>query len=392
MILLEKFQFDKVSITISPSSPVLPDFVPSRFLICGKINVFPTSSEPQLTFAVQKAGDNNPNQITRQKIIDPNHFCIFLPEGTYTAWIESVPEKYFIPEKFQLQVPSGSGFNFKEFTGSVKGTVTCKISDCDGVKVQVSSSRNGHLMQEMTLTKGQRDFKFENLASGMFSLKIVGERFCWKQETVENVQLKNSDVENIAFIQTGIPMEIESSHETKVDVIGKSGAVVKQLTVKRNQAEKICLGEPATAPDSYTVKPSGCHEFEKTTYPFTVGTKINLVAKRHQYSWKILSPGKISDLKLTRNGDSFLVEDLKKSDAENKVKETVKDTNNVEYEVTFFEAAKVPIEWQVFSYGFIFEPSEFRIDTADDCKSGITRVIAKKSHVIKGTLVPPVGK
>lgn len=369
----------------------MPDFVPSRFLICGKINLFAISPEPQLTFAVQKTTESTPNQIIRQKIIDPNHFCIFLPQGLYTSWIESVPEKFFLPENSQLQVPEGTGFTFKEFTGSITGSVTCKVANCDGTKVQVSSQRSGHLIQEITLAEGQREFKFGNLASGIFSLKVIGEKFCWKDEVIENIQLKNSDVENIAFVQTGIPLEIESTHSTKVDVIGKNNTLVKQMTLKKNQPEKICLSDPTTSPDSYTVKPSGCHEFALPIYPFTVGTKINLVAKRHQYSFKIISPGNIPDLKLIKNDKSYLIDELKNADVGIQVKENAKDGKVFEYEVSFMEAAKVPVYWEVFSFEYIFEPNQFKIDTGDDCQQGLARVVAQKSHVIRGKLTPPKG-
>ncbi|CAL8114222.1 unnamed protein product [Orchesella dallaii] len=386
----EKFQFDKIKVTISATSPVLPDFVPTRFLTCGKINIFSSSSEPQLTFTVQTSSNTNSIEVIRQKIIDPNHFCVFLPQGVYFASIESIPEKYFIPEKLQLIVPSGDGFTFKEFTGSISGLVSCSLTSCDGIKIQVASKNNGYLIQEITLTKGDRKFKFDNLPSGVFTLKVIGEKFCWKEENIDNVQLKNSDVENIVFTQTGVPLVIESTHKTKVHVVGKNKASAQDLDLERNVAKRICLSDSASPSESYTITPTGCHEFEKAVYPFTVGKVISLVAKRHQYSWKILSSGKITDLKLTRNGQSFTMDQLQKSDVGISIAENPRDGGVVEYEVMFMDAAKVRVDWQVFSYGYIFEPNDFTIETSDDCQREMTRVIAKKSHVIKGKLSPAV--
>lgn len=329
----------------------------------------------------------------RQKIVDANNFCVFLPDGLYNAWIESIPEKFFIPEKLQLQVPTASEFSFTEFMGSIKGSVSCKLSNCAGVKVQVSNQQSGHIIQEIILSKDQKEFKFDNLASGIFVIRIIGEKFCWKDEVIENIHLKSANVENIVFTQTGIPLEIESTHDTKVEIVGKNKAMMQQLDLKRNVAKKICLSDPDSPPDSYTIKPdpSGCHEFEKNVYPFVLGKKVQMVAKRHKYSWKIVSSGKITDLKLTKNGQSFTLDDLQKTDTGIKVTET-KEGNGITYDISFFEIPKTIVDWQIFSYGYIFEPNDFTIDTTSDCKFGITRVVAKKSHVIKGKLTPPIGE
>jgi hypothetical protein len=391
----EKFQFDKKQVNIQPTNPVIPDFVPDRFQICGTIGTSSKSaSVAQFTLAFQNVGTAQ-SQIIREKITDPNHSCVFLPEGKYNAWVESVPEKYFLPEKSQFQVPAtGSGFTFREFTGSVSGSVTCQFASCDGVKVRVENSQNGDFVQEKLLTNGERKFKFENLESGLFRLKIDGEKFCWKDETIDNVRLKNANVENIGFIQTGVPLEIRSSHRTDVEVTGKTKAASKKLNLEANKIEKICLTDPESPPESYQIVPVGCHEFEKSSYPLKIGQRIELVAIKHRHSWNILSPYEITDLKLTRNGESFTIDQvLNKRDSIVRVTKSVEGKDKpVNYEISSMEEPGSTVEWQAFSYGFIFEPNSFTIDSLNECHDKLLQVVAKQSHVIKGKFTPPLGK
>ena len=63
-------------------------------------------------------------------------------------------------------------------------------------------------------------FVFSNLDSGMYSLTIMGSAgsYCWKEMEQENVHLKNENVKNLVFQQTGYFLRIRSSHKTQVEI------------------------------------------------------------------------------------------------------------------------------------------------------------------------------
>jgi len=320
--------------------------------------------------------------------------CVYLPEGKYTVQVESVPEKYFLPEKSQISVPAtGTGFAFKEFTGSIGGSVTCQFASCDGIKIRVENSQSGTLIQEKLLINGERKFKFENLESGLFKLVIIGEKFCWNKEFIDNVQLKNANVENLSFIQTGVPLEIESTHSTTVEISGKSKASNKQLKLEANKVEKICLTDPDSPPESYQIVPVGCTEFDRTSYPLKIGQRIQLVARKHRHSWNILSSKEILDLKITRNGESYTIDEVANNKEKHfQISKSVEGKDKIiNYEIASLEEPGSTVEWQAFSYGFIFEPNTFTIDALNSCQDNLFQVVAKQSHVIKGKFVPPLG-
>lgn len=194
------------------------------------------------------------------------------------------------------------------------------------------------------------------------------------------------------FVQTGVPLEIQSSHTTLIKITGQTATATKMLKLEGGVAQKICLTDPNSPPESYKITPEGCHEFKNKVYSFTPGKKLELEAKKHQHSWNIIAPSKIQDLKVTKNGLSFLMEEAQKNlEAGIKILEKV-TSGGVTYEIQSMEEPSQTVKWQVFSYGFIFEPSAFSIDTLNECRENLLKVVAKQSHVIKGKLMPPLGK
>lgn len=115
---------------------------------------------------LQKTGSS---EVVREKVSDLRNACVYLPQGTFSVWLESNPEKYFIPDKSTIQIPSGSRFNFQEFSGSISGSVKCQFGPCNGIRVQVEAS--GNLLQEKAVGPDGK-FSFEDLESGIYKLKV----------------------------------------------------------------------------------------------------------------------------------------------------------------------------------------------------------------------------
>lgn len=208
-----------------------------------------------------------------------------------------------------------------------------------------------------------------------------GSLLCWKSDTID-VTLKNSNVDGLSFVQTGIPLEVSSTHSTTVKVVGKSS--VQKIELKGSVPEKICLSDPNSSPESYKIIPEGCHGFVQTEYAFTPGQRLELRAVKHQHTWKINAPSAVSDLKVTRNGETFEI-----GTASSEVR--IVQLSPGKYQISSMEEPDSSPEWQVFSYGFIFEPSSFRINTLPECSDDLLEVTAKQSHVIKGKFIPAIG-
>lgn len=179
---------------------------------------------------------------------------------------------------------------------------------------------------------------------------------------------------------------MESSHSTQVSITGKTPAASQVVQLQGGVVLKVCLSDPNSPPDSYRILPQGCHTFEKAVYGFTPGTRLNLLAASHAHSWSIVAPSKIADLKVSRNGESYTGGGTSTVKIEEKV-----EGSSVRYTISSQEQPGRTIEWNVFSYGFIFEPNSFSIDARNDCGANILEVVAKQSHVIKGKLTPSLG-
>ena len=137
------------------------------------------------------------------------------------------------------------------------------------------------------------------------------------------------------------------------------------------------------SPDSYKISPIGCHEFKEKIYSFKLGSIIALESTSQWFSGSIYSPKKIDDLQVKVNGGS---------NKNVKVEEKM-EGSNVVYLVKYLETPGSNVKFTFFSYGFIFEPSEFTFTVGSDCETDQGfNVVAKKSHLIKGKLSIPLGE
>jgi hypothetical protein len=320
-------------------------------------------------------------KVYNERASDPSRVCLYLPAGKFNARVESRPEKVFLPETLVLEVPSAKEFTFREFTGLISGKVNCplvKDSKCD-VSVQLRSKISGEVLSEQQSKGGA--FQFRDLGSGEYTLEVIHPTFCWKSNTLD-VKLKSSNIENLEFQQTGFSLTISSTHDTEVKLSTSQKKLIEKFHIKRSQPKSLCLKE---ASDAFLIEPIGCHVFEQNVYTFKPGKDgqnlIELIARAHEYSGVIETNARVTDLQVKRNGellDSTL---------------TVTETKGMFlHEVKFTSEAGKGTTLQFFSYGFIFEPNVYNFETGTDCEYNIFRITGQKSHVIKGTLTPALGK
>lgn len=78
----------------------------------------------------------------------------------------------------------------------------------------------------------QGNFLFENVIPGQYRIKVNAADRCFAKEEVK-VQLRNSDIADVTFIQIGYPLEINADRDIKVTVQAegdKSDGTVTALT------------------------------------------------------------------------------------------------------------------------------------------------------------------
>jgi len=384
--LTDKFQFEKQTIKVTASNPILPDFLPSKFEFCGTIKMVRESAPAQLELNFQKVDGKKESQ--RERVSGSTGLCYFLSAGKYTVKVESQPEKFFVPESQVIQVPSGTGFAFKEFSGSIGGRVRCPLlptGKCE-TRIQLVSKITGEVAAEEE-TKGGL-FKFNNLESGEYKLAVMGTNYCWKEQEI-STKLRNTNVEDIEFVQTGFTLSLTSSHSTKVTISSKQKPkkALEEVQLLKLETKGLCLKEYSG--EGYEIVPSSCHTFEQSVYSVkleTAGpTKLQLTAIAHEFSGIIQTNAPLTGLQVKKNDD---VLDIGKT---LELLKGEKNDGSQSYALKVVAKPGESVTLHFFSYDFIFKPNSINFVAGDACQSEVFQVVAQKSHVITGKILPSLG-
>ncbi|WAR04700.1 NOMO2-like protein [Mya arenaria] len=215
----ENLEFEEQNIRITPNTPQLPDIIPARFNLCGKvtINKFPEGLSTQT--------------IKRKMII--------FPEGKGSAAVSKetgedgrfcsyvAPGKYVVRPILDLV--------FSQFRAKVTGSVTC-IEKCGPIEISLDAV--GRSDKQIAQTQGNQKtstFTFENVLPGKYKATVLRDSLCWEEKTLE--------LENF-------------SQDKKADSVGSF-----ELNKGKN---RFCLAQPGV----YQLRPDSCHKFEKDVYNY----------------------------------------------------------------------------------------------------------------------------
>jgi hypothetical protein len=356
------YGFSLPSFEASASSRVVPDIVVVKVDICGKISI-PHPPAGVAGGANRKINLKGAGPSDLQTTTDQNgQFCFQVPAEADARNVVLAPvvpsyerQAGLLLSSLEMSLSLDTSpivnLHFAQALLSIRGQVFCLSRPCDQrISIQLTPLAGGETITTgllpTSVQDGQSTFEFPMLVPGKYSVKMEKSEWCWQQEAFE-VNLSDSSLETVEFIQTGFQLRVVSNQDIKIQYqIGSgsgsgSGNEKQQKTtssssssssnekisldIKKGKTNSFCIPERGT----YTITPvSDVFQFEHEQYIFstdephasTAALKVN--AKRVKVSGEISVPDAlhktIVQASILRNGeqvDQFIeVQEVSKGD------------------------------------------------------------------------------
>ncbi|XP_052805284.1 nodal modulator 1-like [Mya arenaria] len=269
----ENLEFEEQNIRITPNTPQLPDIIPARFNLCGKvtINKFPeglstqTIKRKMIIFPEGKG-----SAAVSKETGEDGRFCSYVAPGKYVVRVHlsdaEIKAGLTIAPVEQLVTITNKpilDLVFSQFRAKVTGSVTC-IEKCGPIEISLDAV--GRSDKQIAQTQGNQKtstFTFENVLPGKYKATVLRDSLCWEEKTLElEVTSKNDD--SLSFLQTGYILKCTISHSTTLNFSqDKKADSVGSFELNKGK-NRFCLAQPGV----YQLRPDSCHKFEKDVYNY----------------------------------------------------------------------------------------------------------------------------
>jgi len=270
----EHYHFNHQSTTINPSSPSLPDIVPSGLDVCGQLSALgesstkkefnvhfkssnghvlhttKTNSEGSFCFSELKAGEYPEGTMYSVEPLLSTHDAVFNIEQ-HVFYLKDSPITDILFSESQLHI-SGEVKRLSESTSNGVYTILLKHS---------STTRR-------TETDNLDSFHFDNTPPGEYNLQILGDGVtepCWEQDTLV-VRLNNKNISDLSFVQSGYRININTTNSCTLSYsINETKKENIPLTKGLNS---YCVDKPGL----YNINISSCYVFSEDTFTYDTST------------------------------------------------------------------------------------------------------------------------
>lgn len=349
--------------------------------------------------------ETDTDKILHSVFLEDGKFCLYLPSGQYRFKIDSqFPELRFLPKVLNLKVNKPElDLAFEQFTASILGQVELsnKVSVSDGQLLVVLSRVEEPQLPLATanlelIKNNQFQFKFANVMPGDYVISLSGELaslFCWDKETI-SIKIIDSNIDNVAFAQKGVFLQISLSHFTNLTIQSPSG---KKTTIDKSSigAERIvrkCVSELG----KYQISAQGCHKFsdnEQETFLFDTtsmaGQMLTLTAIKHRVTAYIKSASNLSGLYVRITVRSLAEQRENIIALSDYVQiESPNGKPLYKYALSFYERPMVDIRLEPVSEQLLFKPAFFEFQLKDDCYQNAVTFQGRFGLFINGQITP----
>ncbi|XP_064456551.1 BOS complex subunit NOMO1-like [Ornithodoros turicata] len=369
----EGLAFESKSFKVTPATPQLPTIIPSHFKTCG------TVEGGQRHLSIRSQHEKEPLTVTSDA---SGSFCASLRAGNYVIApsVSQQEEKgglRFIPSKMDFRVPMERGtLSFVQFQAEIRGSVKCVDSCSAGLKVALKGVASG-VSKSVEVGEGGK-FAFDGLSAGLYRISVDHPEWCWEKDHVE-VRVAEGDVPGVVIRQKGFKVRVTSSHETQLNALHMGGGK-HELVVPQGDSEH-CLPKRGT----YSMKASGCHEFEETDLKFDTEDPVTIVltAIKHAVGGTIVTEENVTDLAVTataKDGTNLAVSLVPVQSKEGKKKFV--------HRFQFMCAPGMEIELVPKSGRLLFSPAAVELTTSEDCDLDSAHFKGRVGLFIDGQIQP----
>ncbi|XP_048489214.1 nodal modulator 1 [Plutella xylostella] len=300
----EQCELDDVKLTISPNGAVsLPEARVARWKVCGTV----TPSEPrnvliqaETSSLVQSVAISNDGK---------GKWCTYLPMGVYNINVEVSDKEqkdglqfYPLSERVTVSSAPVEGVMFSQLYCEVQGKVQCAVPQCRNLAVTLKSLANGNGKELVTRTKeADGSYSFSNVLPGTVQLSVSEDALCWRDAAL-TVRVAAAAARAPPFVHSGYRVTVRAKYDATVKYTGATSKDSGEFEVKA-PSTRVCL----SAADRYSLTPRSCHRYEPETVIVDTTkdvTDVTLTAVAHATEIEIVSPHKVSDLRLQLTGSA----------------------------------------------------------------------------------------
>lgn len=403
--------FKPVKVQINPNTPHLADIKPSSYNLCGQVKIDelpPDCLQMQKRKIILTPAQGKKTEAISATTDTDGLFCFQVQPGTYHIQPVVLPQEHssglvLKPEEHFVQVINEPrlGLTFVQFLATLSGAVKCLDGSCGSLTVSLTSQRlSSKIIAKVKDGPAGGSFSFSKILPGKYKAVILQDSWCWKNKSLE-VEIKDSDVDNLKFIQTGYVLKCSLSHnislrfalEGRSEVVG-SFNLTKGVNI-------FCLNEPGV----YTLTPKSCHRFEQDSYKYNTSTPalLSFTATEHLLSIIVRASQPTNDLKIRirrikANTEEILepmynTEKKKKhhvNDSENQAGAKEDNENQNLYELSYWAKKDEQLEVTPVSSKLLFYPPVKTVTVKDDCPGGVAKFDGQVGVFIDGQIDPPL--
>ncbi|CAB3359921.1 Hypothetical predicted protein [Cloeon dipterum] len=383
----DKLEFPTIDVRISPSSPILPDLLPSAFAVCGIVH----QQEAHLPLGVA-AGPRTIQAVSlpdKIRVLNTNTdesgvYCIMLSPGEYQMSVVVTDNEVkkglkFSPSTRNVNVinKSISIIDFSPLRATLSGRIRC-IGKCAETLTLSLVSTDEEIPPAQQTIADSGTFTFNDVLPGQYDLHIKSEQgnLCWRDE-IQKIIVSTAVTTVPDFIQTGYTMSIKSSHDTIVDYFNLDNVKIASLQMRRGSNEFCVPG-----PGPYMIVPVSCHEFPAPWFSWELSTgSVVLEAVKHKFGGVIHS----SELH-----DDVLV--LVAKDDGSKVSlgplKGVRGPHDFEYRFEVLAKPREELRMEPSAEKLIFAPTSKTVSAGDDCLADAVVFKGEKGYFVEGRINP----
>ncbi|XP_019619282.1 PREDICTED: LOW QUALITY PROTEIN: nodal modulator 1-like, partial [Branchiostoma belcheri] len=302
----EHYVFSPLEVKVTPRTVQFQDIVASQFAVCGRVEVvaLPDGFSRDRAWALELESTTT-GAVNKASTQQDGSFCFMAPRGSYTltVMLSAADQKAGLqlsPPSHAVTVTSQPQMDilFTQFQAVVSGSVQC-IESCSSVTLSLQRADQGgslvHTQPEPSEGKTVT-FSFNNVLPGKYTVTVQQEQWCWKEASL-TVDIANSDIQGLVFVQTGFMLKCSLSHDISLHFSQDgNGRNVGSFDLKRG-INKFCLAQPGV----YHLAPKSCHQFESEVYTYNTSSPVvlTLTADHHLVTGTVVTPDRSDDLLVT---------------------------------------------------------------------------------------------
>uniref|UniRef100_A0A158Q644 Nodal modulator 1 n=1 Tax=Dracunculus medinensis TaxID=318479 RepID=A0A158Q644_DRAME len=366
----ERYLFHEINVDLNTGNAEIPDIMVKSVEICAIIKL-------EDIFKVNVVIQNQKTKLNEAVLTtDKGKVCSMLPPGNYIVSVTGENGLVIVPKQREISTFGGPTpeIIFTQFKANIHVKVKCK-GKCLDLVVELWKDDN-----KIRTVVGNEQFLFDRIIPDSYKLKIVDNGiYCWEQSIID-VTIERSDLNDLYFVQTGHLATIDLSHPAKLEWRSLVYAISEDINLPKG-ISILCLPEAG----AYSVVLKACHIFDQLKYELIVPQKLPLVAKaeKSRISTKIITNDS------TTKSDHFFLK-VKTSVQEQTIKVSSYSSGEFDFVYHLPISDSGTVSLTPTSDIYLFNPESYIFEFSGECHDTTVSFVAIRGVFLEGQIHPPL--